>query len=256
MEGGSNQATSLLWIIGAAVVVAIAAAALFRLDRARRRSFYSTWAPFLTWQFFRWFVRFMHRPRFEGIDAALRGIGPEEPIIIVANHTGSIDPIILSCFFPRRINWLMLRAFAIGPVRVVAQLASVIFVDQDGRDLEGTRKALRVLKDGGVIGIFPEGGIARPPGVIRPFHSGVGMFARRSGATVLPVWVHGTPKVHHAMQSLIIPSRARLTFGEPMRFDRHDDVEAIAKRLRAVLRDMSGWPYAEEASGRAGGGES
>ena len=49
------------------------------------------------------------------------------------------------------------------------------------------------------IGIFPEGGIARPPGVLREFQTGVGFLVRKSRATVLPVWLEGMPEVDVAI---------------------------------------------------------
>src|SRR5438128_727908 len=64
------------------------------------------------------------------------------------------------------------------------------------------REAIGHLRAGGVVGIFPEGGIERPPRQVRPFLAGVGLFIKKTKARVLPVVIQGTPVVDPAWASL------------------------------------------------------
>lgn len=235
------------WFILAAVLSAILALVWVALERSRRVAPYTPWPKFLVWSAVRIYCRFFHRPTFTGREEALAAVGEHEPLILVLNHTGAVDPLVVGTNFRRGIAWMMDRSFNIGPAKIVTKAGGVIFVDRNGRDLEGVRQALRVLKGNGVLGIFPEGGIARPPGVIRPFETGVGFLIRKSGAAVLPIWISGTPKVDHAMKCLFIPSRTHCVFGQPIRFDGERDVQVIADRLRAIIQEMSGWPFIEDA---------
>ncbi len=241
-----NMTTSMIWFLGATLASILIAIAWVGMDRVRRTAPYQAWPKFLIWTVMRFYCKLYHRPTFVGEREAFAEIGLDEPLILVANHTGAVDPLVVGTQVRRGISWMMERSFNVGPAKLVTYAGGTIFVDRDGRDLEGLRQALRVLQGNGALGIFPEGGIARPPEVIRPFETGVGFMIRKTKAVVLPIWISGTPKVDHAMQCLLIPSRTRVVFGKPVRFDDERDVQVIADRLRAIIREMSGWPYIED----------
>ena len=123
------------------------------------------------------------------------------------------------------------------------QFARIIFVDREGRDLTGTREAIRHVKRGGILGIFPEGGLERPARTILPFEAGVGMIIRRTGAKVLPVVISGTPYAEQAWESLLRRSRAVVTIQPPIDYSGTDlTPEQIARDLRAKYAAWTGWP--------------
>jgi 1-acyl-sn-glycerol-3-phosphate acyltransferase len=95
-----------------------------------------------------------------------------------------------------------------------------------------------------VLGVFPEGGIERPAGTLRPFFPGVGLIIARSGAPVLPVWISGTPRTDTAWDSLLRTSRTRVVFGPLIRPVGRDS-EDIARQVRAWFKQVSGWPDTE-----------
>ncbi|WP_410961928.1 lysophospholipid acyltransferase family protein, partial [Salmonella sp. SAL4359] len=85
-------------------------------------------------------------------------------------------------------------------------------VDRYGREIAAAREAVRHLQSGGVVGIFPEGNLERPPCHILPFLPGVGLIVHRSGAPVIPVLISGTPQIDPAWSSLWRRSRAVVQF--------------------------------------------
>ena len=76
----------------------------------------------------------------------------------------------------------------------------------------GAREAIKHVRGGGVLGIFPEGGLERPARTILPFQAGVGLIIRRTEAPVLPVVVSGTPIADQAWTSLVRFSSSVVTF--------------------------------------------
>ena len=72
------------------------------------------------------------------------------------------------------------------------------------------RDSLRHLKSGGVLGIFPEGQIARPPDHLQAFLPGAGVLASRSGARTVIFVIDGVPQSKRVFASLLRPSRARI----------------------------------------------
>lgn len=224
------------------LTVALSVGAAQQLDALRRRCPRPTWSGVLVWIAFRLFARLVHRARYVGGEA-LEAAG--RPLLLVSNHTGAADPILLQAGCPFEVRWMMMREMNRGAVDWFTRYGRIILVERDGKDLASTREALRHLRGGGVIGIFPEGGIERPPEMLRRFHSGVGFLVARSGAAVAPVWISGTPKVDNAMASLYTRGRARVQFGPIMRFDDINDADEITRRIRDCIASMSGWPTSD-----------
>lgn len=204
----------------------------------------------LYWHLSRLYARVVHRLRLEGLENVPRGPRPG-PLIIVANHTSGVDPVLVQAACRFEIRWIMASDMRHPLGEGLWDWGRIIFVGRDGGGAAGTREALRHLREGGVLGIFPEGGIERPPRQIRPFLPGVGFIVKRSGAPVLPVLVDGTPQVDPAWQSLRRFSRSVIRFLPPIDY-RSSQLEApaIAEDLRRRFIEWTGWPASSDEPGR------
>lgn len=198
----------------------------------------------LAWRLSKWLVRWRHHARVDGVEH-LHTL-QNGPLIIVANHTGAIDPLLIQATTDRTIRWMMARDLMHPDWTRFWSDIEVIPVDRSGMDAASLRTALRTLRDGGCIGVFPEGRITRPPGTIRPFMEGVGLLAGRSGANVLPCWISGTPDVDGLMASLLGASCSRVRMLEPARYDKSDTPDKIAADLRSRIAQASGWPVVDD----------
>ena len=165
------------------------------------------------------------------------------PLIVVANHTAGVDPILVQCACPFEVRWLMARDMMVDSADALWRWLAVIPVSRNVRDAAGAREALRHLQHGGVIGIFPEGGIERPAETIVPFMGGVGLLIKKSGARVLPIVIRGTPQVDPAWASLHQGSRASLEFKPEIDYAGAKlSAEEIAQDLRRRYLEWTGWP--------------
>lgn len=199
----------------------------------------------LMWIGARIYVSIMHRPRWIGQESLRRKIHPG-PLIVVSNHTCAVDPVLIQtgCWFS--IRWLMAADMMIRELDWVWKQQKIIPVSRDGGDSGPVREAMRHVRAGGVIGIFPEGRIVKPRGEIRPFFSGVGAIVARTGAPVLLVWVSGTPDTERMSESFMTRSSSRVEFIEAMRFDGERDAETITQKIRERFSSASGWPLNDE----------
>lgn len=188
--------------------------------------------------------RWCHRVRVEGHEH-LEGLDPERGILIVANHTGAIDPFLLQVPLDRFIHWMMAKDMMCPALDDLWTLVRVVPVDRTRTDTYALRRALRLLRDNQVIGLFPEGRITRPPGTIRPFLGGAGLLATRGNATVLPILIDGTPDSDSVLKSMLGPSRSRLRILAPMQFDRATSPDDAAHAIRAAMAVASNWPLVE-----------
>lgn len=201
----------------------------------------------LVWRGTRLYVRFFHHLTVEGKEYLPRGRRPG-PLVVVMNHTAGVDPVLVQAVCRFYVRYVMAQDMRLPSYEWIWQWARTIFVDRTGRSAQGTREALRHLESGGVLGIFPEGGLERPARHILPFEPGVGLIVRRTGARVLPIVIDGTPIVDPAWASLWTPSRSRLRIMPPIDYaDTGLGAAEIADDLRRRFVEWTGWPTIERA---------
>ena len=167
------------------------------------------------------------------------------PFILVANHTSGTDPMLVSCLTKRWVHYLMAREYheTFG-MHWYFNAMGAIPVNRDGNDLRATRTALRLLKEGKGIGLFPQGGIRTPEELESDDAAkmGAAMFALWSGAPLIPVYIKGAPAFDSILMGIICPSRSRLYVGEPINFEdsgkkpSREQIQAAAEKIIDGIR--------------------
>jgi 1-acyl-sn-glycerol-3-phosphate acyltransferase len=186
------------------------------------------------------FGRAMTRVTFEG---ALDELPREGPLIIAANHASNLDvPIIGAWLIPRlgrRIHWLGKKELFDWPIiGWVAANGGVHPVDRGAADIEAFRLAQRILDQGHVLFVFPEGTRSRD-GRLQEARDGIALLALRTGAPVVPVAISGSNGVWPKGQKLPHPG-GRVTVRVGRAFRPADELpagtdRATAKRLTTSL---------------------
>jgi 1-acyl-sn-glycerol-3-phosphate acyltransferase len=132
------------------------------------------------------------------IEGDLHRIPRDGPLIIASNHLSNADGVVVGGWLTpalgRRIHWLgkreMLEWPIVGPM---ARAGSVHPIDRGGADVEAFRLAQRILDEGHVLVVFPEG-TRSTTGGLQEAKDGLALLALRSGAPILPVGVFGTDR--------------------------------------------------------------
>jgi 1-acyl-sn-glycerol-3-phosphate acyltransferase len=170
----------------------------------------------------------------------------------VVNHTAGIDPVLVQVACPFFVRWIMASRMRLPQFEGLWSFLDIISIDQESRDAAAIRASLRVLSEGGVLGIFPEGGIERPPEQLLPFAPGVGLLVSRGRARVLPVVIDGTPVAPTAWGSLFRPSRSRVRFFPVIDYPAMKmSAGEIVKDLESRYRAWTGWPVNPRPAPRA-----
>ena len=140
--------------------------------------------------------------------------------IVAANHANYLDGVVLATALPRKISFLVMpRVYRATPLHpYFHDHIGSIPVSLARPDPGAIRRALRVLEQGGVVGIFPEGPFSRHGRLVRG-QPGVALVALRSGVPVVPAAISGTFDAL-AARRFFVPRRVPLSvrFGEPLRF--------------------------------------
>jgi len=143
----------------------------------------------------------------------------EGPCIIAANHCSNLDPPLVGIACKRAIHYLGKKSLFDWPILgpIFPQL-NVIPVDQKNADRSALMGAIRVVKNGGAVLIFPEGSRS-PDGGLQTAQPGVGMIVAKTRAPVVPVRVLGSFEAFPRNSSF--PRRMPITviIGEAVRLD-------------------------------------
>jgi 1-acyl-sn-glycerol-3-phosphate acyltransferase len=188
------------------------------------------------------FLALVFRPWAEGIENVPR----EGPAIIASNHLSFADHFFGPLPLPRKVTFLAKSEYFTG--RGPKGLLSKAFfsgvggipVDRAGGQAgeRAISTGLRVLSQGKLLGIYPEG-TRTPDGRLYRGKTGVARLALESGSPVIPCAMFGTFKL--LPPGKLIPRlrfRPGVRFGKPLDFSRYAGLESDRLVLRAVTDEI------------------
>jgi 1-acyl-sn-glycerol-3-phosphate acyltransferase len=152
---------------------------------------------------FYWLTSFVIRfIRFQTVQVRTHGI-PENPppggYLLACAHVSHLDPFCIGSVWPRKICWLARIEFYRKRWSAwCMRRLNTIAINRQGVPVRAIREALSRLRQGHVIGIFPEGEIkSGSDSALRgaPIKRGVCLLSVRSGRPILPCVVVGTEKL-------------------------------------------------------------
>ena len=199
------------------------------------------------------------RVRLEG---ALDAIPKDGPIILAANHASNLDPVVMAAVVlpkvGRRFQWLGKKELFGWPVvGWVARNGGVHPVDRGAADVEAFRLAKRILDEGHILFVFPEG-TRSADGKLQEARDGTAVLALRTDAPILPVGIAGSHGVWPRGQKLPHPGgRVAIRVGTAFRLSEvlpeGTDRRAakglatthIMRRIAALLPPEQRGPYAD-----------
>jgi 1-acyl-sn-glycerol-3-phosphate acyltransferase len=177
------------------------------------------------------------------------------PLIVVSNHLNNADPPLLGASIPRTIHFMAKQELFDSKFGWAMRWFGAFPVRRFEADLAALRAAQGILKEGGVLGMFPEGHRSRGGGMGPP-HPGTALIALRSGAPLLPVAITGTERIR-TPRVLLQKPRIRVVIGEPFTLAQpgritaeavHEGTEEIMRRIAALLPPSYQGQYADGAA--------
>ena len=117
----------------------------------------------------------------------LNNIPTKGPGVLISNHTSNWDPVILAAYLPRKLSFMakeeLFKIFFIG---LIVRNLEAIPVKRGAADRNAIRQSIKVLEEGKVLAMFPEGTRSKT-GEVKDFQPGAAMIAYRGKATIVPV---------------------------------------------------------------------
>ncbi|MBT9172113.1 MAG: 1-acyl-sn-glycerol-3-phosphate acyltransferase [Syntrophomonadaceae bacterium] len=182
---------------------------------------------------FRVIYRVCFRWRVQGLE----NIPSDQPFIICANHFSWWDPPLIACLVSHKPVRFMAKEelFRLPVVGLVLRRVYAFPVRRGRADKTAIRTALDTLRNGGILGLFPEGTRNRT-GELLPPQPGIALIALKSGSIVLPVAIVGPYRLFR---------QVRVKIGEPLLLTEGDrqlvragQLEQTAGQIMAEIRRL------------------
>jgi 1-acyl-sn-glycerol-3-phosphate acyltransferase len=185
------------------------------------------------WIIVRGLARLLFRLQISGQDHIPRSGG----VLVAANHASYLDILVLGCALPRRASFIGRMDLFSGMVARVLRYLGWIPIRHRRVDRKGFEEAVRRLKAGEMVVIYPEGTRALN-GELQAGKPGVAMVATAAGCPVLPVHLEGTYEALPPGAHWIRFRPIRVVFGAPMDFSAALESESEDKK-KLVYQQIS-----------------
>ncbi len=161
--------------------------------------------------------------------------------ILISNHQSMWDPLMISYFLLRPVHWMGKSELFEKPItRFFFKAVKTFPVHRGKGDLSAIKHAFKILRDGKILGIFPQG-TRRKNGEIGEFETGAAMIALRNKAPVIPIFVKGD---YTKFKRMIVIA------GQPINLSDHvgtgkgpETVAKATKLLEDKMRELSTAEY-------------
>ena len=172
--------------------------------------------------------------------------------VVAANHCSYLDPPVMCASVRNRIVHFMARdtLFSNAVARWYFPRVGVIPLDRTRGDLGALKKAIATLKEGQVIGLFPEG-TRSTDGQMHAAKGGIGFLVAKGDAPVVPIHITGTFQAFPKGSSQFRPSRVTARIGTPIAPEEiraampvKGDYEAVGALIMRRIAELADSPKA------------
>jgi 1-acyl-sn-glycerol-3-phosphate acyltransferase len=171
-------------------------------------------------------------------------IPQDGPVIIAPNHKSFWDSFFIAAATKRHLRFMgKSELFEHGAARLLVRLGAFP-VRRGESDADALETSRTILRQGGVLALFPEGTRVRDPDALGSPRSGAGRLALEVGAPLVPAAISGTEKLF--LGPIPKPRRVQVAFGEPIAVSELAPTPATAR----VLITETLWPQVQEEYGR------
>lgn len=161
------------------------------------------------------------------IEVIGRGHFPKEGgVLLCSNHIHNFDPIVVGIMAPRTVHFMAKEElFSVPVLGGLVRRVHAFPVKRGLSDREALRKGISVLKEGNVLGLFPEGTRSKTGELGKGF-AGAGFFALRADCSVVPSAVIGPYKSFHKL---------KVVYGKPIPMEELRKTKASPEEVTELI---------------------
>lgn len=143
-------------------------------------------------------------------------IPTEGGVVLAGNHQSNFDCVLLISSTKRMIHFIAKKELIDGKLGFFFKWMGIIPVNRKTKNKKAVNEAIKVLKDGEIIGIFPEGTFNKTEYITMPFKMGAVKMAMDSDVKIVPFAIIGEYK--------LFKKNIKIIFGKPYKIKEKDDL--------------------------------
>ncbi len=166
-------------------------------------------------------------------------ITPGQGAVIVCNHRCPADSSFPYLLTGRVVHWMVAQEYCGLPViGWFLRACHVIPVRRGGIDTAAVKRAVRYAREGGLVGVFPEGRINKTDEFLLAGRGGAAMIAMKARVPVVPCYIDGAPYDGTTLGCLLMAANVRLTVGSPIDVTGYIEEDAGRRGIDDLTRRM------------------
>ena len=159
-----------------------------------------------------------------------KNVPKEDAVLFCGNHRTYLDPPLIVVTAGRHMRFMAKEELAKNKfLAFLGVVFEAIYVKRDSKDITAMKEALKTLKNGGCIGLFPEGtrnGLEKNHGKLK---NGAAYLALKTGAKIVPIGIQGDSKPFH--KSIIV-------YGKPLDLSKYKDLKKIDEQVEDEVSEL------------------
>lgn len=160
--------------------------------------------------------------------------------ILASNHVSYLDPPALGIACPRKLNYMARHDLFSIPLFSRWLSAVGVFPVKRGRvDIFALKMAMKRLRNGEGLLLFPEGTRQGSAGLLGKPEPGIGFLAAKLNVAVIPAFIKGTEKAFPRNSKFIHPQRISVWFGKQIQIERGLSYQEIAHLVMENIGRLS-----------------
>ena len=177
-------------------------------------------------------VPFLYRPFFPYKKHGHTELFTDRAYIFVGNHLSVLDVVFPAVSTNRAVHYMAKKSlFEKGLMKKFVTKCECIPVNRDGTDVKAVMQAMKYLKNGECIGIYPEGTRNKTTERFLPFRGGATAISIKTKTPIIPLV---------QVKKIRIFRKAHVLIGEPIEFTEYYDkrlTEEDIQKCDDILRD-------------------
>ncbi len=137
--------------------------------------------------------------------------------LLASNHASYLDPPLIGCAIKHRTVQFMARRslFRFKPFGWFLRQVGTVPIDPGRGDLSALRTGIRLLKEGKMLCLYPEG-TRTYDGRLQKAKGGIGLMIARAKVPVVPAYIDGSYEALPRRAKILKPKKVHVYYGPPI----------------------------------------
>lgn len=168
-----------------------------------------------------------------------KNIPEKTGFILASNHKSYLDPVALGVASSRKLNFMARHDLFCNPLfSWVISTLGAFPVKRDSADLSALKEAMRRVKNGDVLVVFPEGSRRINAVSSQQPQPGIGFLVAKLDVPVIPAFIRGTEVALPKGTKFIRPTEITVYFGKQIHIEKELSYQKIADKVMEKIEEL------------------